>query len=408
MALRTEITDLIDSQVPNYMSTDEFLQHVELPYPPNDDEIAYLRTKYTAARAESDYRNLRFDGGDVTANRPLPVDIRVGHAVLEVNLDRNNDEVTVYQPTHDALNANVNLQVGNADVANANPVPVSDAAGSLTVDQETHDNLNANANMQVGNADVANGNPVPVSDAGGTLTVDQGTHDNLNANANLQVGDADVDAANPVNVLDTNSAAMLAAQQDIETAVELIDDVVGTIGANFSGKVAVVGGQVESTIPDEEDDTDAAPLWLDPFRRLVIAGYDLGEDALGVIDRDPALMATSQPGGQDTLTDPGDGDVDNVEDFHHFTYQAVVDIGGCTDIVVRVDGSLDGTSYGVMSLDSTAVANAAYTNNLVTISASGTYLLIVKSTKAKYLKPVFVSETDDTDATVTFTPMFGN
>ncbi len=70
-------------------------------------------------------------------------------------------------------------------------VNVTDNAGSLTVDatdfdirdldsatdsvevlQATHDNLNANANIQVGNADVANGNPVPVSDAGGSLTVD--------------------------------------------------------------------------------------------------------------------------------------------------------------------------------------------------------------------------------------------
>ena len=29
----------------------------------------------------------------------------------------------VIQPTHDELNANANLQVGDADVANGNPVP---------------------------------------------------------------------------------------------------------------------------------------------------------------------------------------------------------------------------------------------------------------------------------------------
>jgi len=126
-------------------------------------------------------------------------------------------EHEVTQAAHDELNANANLQVANADVANGNPVPVSDAGGSLTVDgsvtvagtvtanagsgpwpvtdnsgsltvddggttltvdgtvtaaQATHDSLNANANLQVGNADVANGNPVPVSDAGGAITVD--------------------------------------------------------------------------------------------------------------------------------------------------------------------------------------------------------------------------------------------
>jgi hypothetical protein len=158
------------------------------------------------------------------------------------DLTSASDSVEVLQNTHDDLNANANIQVNNTDVGNANPVPVSDAGGSITVDgsvtvsatdldirdldaaqdnvaisdgtdtlavntdgsinitdnggsltvdatdldirdltsasdsvevlQASHDNLNANANIQVGNADVANGNPVPVSDAGGSLTVD--------------------------------------------------------------------------------------------------------------------------------------------------------------------------------------------------------------------------------------------
>jgi hypothetical protein len=49
---------------------------------------------------------------------------------------------------------------------------LSSAQDSVEVLQASHDDLNANANLQVGNADVANGNPVPVSDAGGSLTVD--------------------------------------------------------------------------------------------------------------------------------------------------------------------------------------------------------------------------------------------
>lgn len=51
-------------------------------------------------------------------------------------------------------------------------VNITDNGGSLTVDQATHDNLNANANIQVNNTDVGNANPVPVSDAGGSITVD--------------------------------------------------------------------------------------------------------------------------------------------------------------------------------------------------------------------------------------------
>lgn len=52
----------------------------------------------------------------------------------EVIINKDDDSITVYQASHDNLNANANIQVGNIDVANGNPVPVSDAGGSLTID----------------------------------------------------------------------------------------------------------------------------------------------------------------------------------------------------------------------------------------------------------------------------------
>ena len=50
------------------------------------------------------------------------------------DLDSATDSVEVLQATHDSLNANVTIQVNDVDVSDANPVPVSDAGGSLTVD----------------------------------------------------------------------------------------------------------------------------------------------------------------------------------------------------------------------------------------------------------------------------------
>lgn len=98
---------------------------------------------------------------------------------LEVNLDPNNDAVTIY---------------------GSNPtVPVStDGAGHLQVDVLT-----------IPEVEIKNdaGNPIPVS---GTVTANQGTnpwivgqltHDNLNANANIQVNNTDASATNPVPVL---------------------------------------------------------------------------------------------------------------------------------------------------------------------------------------------------------------
>lgn len=82
------------------------------------------------------------------------------NALVSVGLDA----LLVQQAIHDLLNCNANIQVGDVDVANANPVPVSDAGGSLTVDQATHDNLNVNANLQVGDVDVGPANPVPIEE----------------------------------------------------------------------------------------------------------------------------------------------------------------------------------------------------------------------------------------------------
>lgn len=69
--------------------------------------------------------NITDNGGSLTVDA-VDLDIR--------DLDSATDSVEVLQATHDNLNANANLQVGDADVEDANPVPVSDAGGSLTVD----------------------------------------------------------------------------------------------------------------------------------------------------------------------------------------------------------------------------------------------------------------------------------
>lgn len=109
------------------------------------------------------------------------------------------------QATHDDLNANANLQVGNTDVGNANPVPVSDAGGSLSVDdggaaltvdgaveatQDTHDDLNCNANLQYGNLDVSTTRPLPVV----TKEMSLGSHQ-YTTSADMSAADAELTPA---------------------------------------------------------------------------------------------------------------------------------------------------------------------------------------------------------------------
>ena len=82
--------------------------------------------------------------------------------------------VTKHRDMGDGTHATVvsaDLAVGGQRVSGSNPIPISgtggtlsvnDGGGSLTVDQATHDSLNANANVQVGNVDVGSGNPLYV------------------------------------------------------------------------------------------------------------------------------------------------------------------------------------------------------------------------------------------------------
>ena len=91
------------------------------------------------------------DIGDVTINNAA--------GAAAVNIQDGGNSITV--------DGSVTVSATDLDIRDLTSV-----SDSVEVLQDTHDDLNVNANMQVGDADVANGNPVPISDAGGSLTVD--------------------------------------------------------------------------------------------------------------------------------------------------------------------------------------------------------------------------------------------
>lgn len=117
---------------------------------------------------------------------------------------------------------------------------LTSASDSVEVLQDTHDDLNANANIQVGNADVANGNPVPVSDAGSSLTVDANNldiRDLTHASDSVKVGDGtDFLAVN------TDGSINVVMQEDSGTEI-----------VNYDTQAALAGGAT-----DNHDWTSAA------------------------------------------------------------------------------------------------------------------------------------------------------
>ena len=165
------------------------------------------------------------------------------------------------------------VSISNASIAvTATDLDIRDlnfATDSVEVRQAAHDNLNANANIQVGNADVANGNPVPVSDAGGSLTVDATDLDirpltlaedavKISANTSANAVDnpifvqvvSDVITSTEVHSYDTSAAVAADAADNHDYTVVGTTFLLKSVIAAFSGggKIEVQTGPVASLV----------------------------------------------------------------------------------------------------------------------------------------------------------------
>lgn len=94
-----------------------------------------------------------------------------------------------------------------------------------------------------------------------------------------------------------------------------------------------------------------------------------------------------------TLTAPGTVDALETQRGHTFNtknYVLFVTVATInTNVVVALEGSIDGTNY------SKIIANQ-------TITADGTFHYSIADNPVKYIRPVFVSESGGTTATVLF------
>jgi len=186
------------------------------------------------------------DEGDVgiprmAANRVLYVTIRdAAGNERGVNVDANND-LGISQATHDNLNANANIQIGDADVDNGNPVPISDAGGTLSVDgavtvtppggmieggltemigvDEQVDQNEYSASVGVALGDVYSGEILSIAlystESGtGTVQVPEGIVYILDADPNVAAGDTAFTAGEWVTIL--GKIRVLAADWDAD------------------------------------------------------------------------------------------------------------------------------------------------------------------------------------------------
>lgn len=196
------------------------------------------------------------DGGNSLTVDAADLDIR--------DLDSASDSVEVLQATHDSLNLNANLQVGDADVANGNPVPVSDAGGSLTVDATDLDirnlvfatdkaDVSGSTNIGLDAATLAalesitvqngaGGAAVNIQDGGNSITVDA---------SDLDIRDLDF-ATDSVDV-SGSSVTVSATDLDIRDLTHASDSVKIGDGTDF---LAINSDGSINVVPQEDSGTE--------------------------------------------------------------------------------------------------------------------------------------------------------
>lgn len=210
--------------------------------------------------------NITDNGGSLTVDA-TDLDIR--------DLDSAQDSVEVLQATHDNLNLNANIQVGNADVANGNPVPVSDAGGSLTVDAtnlDIRDLVFATDKVDVTNSVVAldagtlaalesitvqnpgGAGAVNIQDGGNSITVDAVDLDIRNLSAsqdNVAISDGTDTLA--VNADGSINSVVTATNLDIRDLTHVSDSVRVGDGTDF---LAVNADGSINVVPLEDPGTE--------------------------------------------------------------------------------------------------------------------------------------------------------
>lgn len=151
-----------------------------------------------------------------------------------------------------------------ATVSASNPLPIGDGGGSITIDDGggtiTVDGT-VTATIQEPLSIDDNGSTISVDDGGGTLTVD-GTV------AATQSGTWDV-VSNSANIATESTLG------SVQTAVELVDDVVYTDDADWTAltsKHALIGGLYQST-PGTITDGDTGPLRVDENGHLITSPH---------------------------------------------------------------------------------------------------------------------------------------
>jgi len=233
----------------------------------------------------------------------------------------------------------------------------------------------------------------PDGDARVTIEDAQGTPDAAAPDEAVMVGGT-ANAASPS--LDEGDLFALSGNLAGEARVD-IESAQAAAGATNPGEIVLTGGIANTGVPTAVTNGQTVNPNIDEYGMPRIAGYGYGTDTLRVTDEAPIVAQKYGPEAKAALTAAGSTAAVNCEDYKHITWQIVI-ASIDTSVDVRVEGSMDGTSW--FNLDDAEV-DTQYV-------LDGTYSLRASDRACKYTRLTFVSEAGGTGVTVTGTVMLGN
>lgn len=225
--------------------------------------------------------NITDNSGSITVDA-TDLDIR--------NLSSAQDSVEVLQATHDNLNLNANIQVGDTDVSNANPVPISDGNSSITIDNadltEMNGKIASNYGASTGAVRVASqiGNASGAADFGNgvisaqtlrTASVVTDGSDVLAINTDGSINVVITDSTPGTQVNDYNTESAIAAgASSTHTYTSTGNFYLTQVEASASGKMKIEI-QVDGTTVFVKFNSSAAPnLSLELSQPILVTSGD--------------------------------------------------------------------------------------------------------------------------------------
>lgn len=175
---------------------------------------------------------------------------------------------------------------------------------------------------------------------------------NLDALVSLQVAarDALLAIRNSSAASAVDLAAIEVINTDIRTAVQIIDNCIGTHDAAAPTQLAIIGGVAEETVPAAVADGDAVRMNFDLYGRHRDAAFNQAQSAGDVTDVAPAQMQVLIETGWAALTAAGDlTPARDVRDHANHTVAYDITIGSLTSMDLIIWGSIDGTLWFPMS-----------------------------------------------------------